>query len=1035
MTTIGRPAPACPDPETLAAFAEGRLKRSQLAALAGHVENCEDCIAVLEAANETIATRNVVPARPRTWWLAVAAAAVAGVIALGVYRVAFHDRSPMSRLIALTPRSARPAEARLSGGFPWAEYRGPMRAEDADADPRRMELIGTAGSIVAKADRERSAGAQQAAGEALVVIDNPSQAVSRLRASVEAAPSTASAWSDLAAAQYQLALRSSQPSLLPEALASADRALRIDPGMPEARFNRALILERLGIAQAAHEAWQRYLDVDSQSPWAAEARRRLAKVSGSRSEADPQRARTFAEAETLGRWAEAQRRGDDAAAQRELRDARAVGETLAGRGESLLSGAVQTIDGAAAPARATLAEAHLVYRRGRIEYSRRQQDAALVDLDHAAVLFAGAKSPMALVARYYAASVRFDQNGIAAARSALQDVLAAADAHPGYLALGAEVRWELALTLMVDGDWSGALPLLEQSRTAFERLDERNHLGFINSLLADTLLSVGRLDDAWAARIRAFTLLSAEGGDRLPVSMKAAAQMELRSGRMTTARALLDVARNTAASPTVAADVLIHIALVDVALRDTERAEIALRDAAAAANRIVDADARRLARTHLEFAGAALRVKSDPARARDMLTRAIDGYRAAGRPVFLPECFLLRARTEPRQAAAADLESGIAVLEQSPVRTGAVVGTGVLNAGVALYEDAIRLCAARDDLEGAFRYAERSRIQPDGISIATVHELQQRLAGSDDAVLQVTELPEELVTICVTEQGAAMQRQPLQSAADALSPAQLYDAVIRGFGPLFAHCHQLIVVAGGRLRDVPFAALLDSTTHRYLIEQMAVSTAMSASALRPAPPIRAAGSLLAVALPSGNTNAGLPESAGEVGAVSALYRGARTIAPDAATFSAFAAAAPSASVIHIAGHTSEQSGEAGVALVFAHERVTWKTIAGWRLSREPIVILAACNTLRQRFSANVRSQTLGDGFLAAGATDVVGTLTPIADTDARELFLSIHRHLVAGDVPAEAVRAAQTEAMARHSDAWRAVASLTRCINRNEKRS
>jgi CHAT domain-containing protein len=517
--------------------------------------------------------------------------------------------------------------------------------------------------------------------------------------------------------------------------------------------------------------------------------------------------------------------------------------------------------------------------------------------------------------------------------------------------------------------------------------------------------------------------------------MKAAAQMELRSGRMTTARALLDVARNTAASPTVAADVLTHIALVDVALRDTERAEVALRDAAAASNRIVDPDARRLARTHLEFASAALRVTSDPARAREMLTRAVDGYRTAGRLVFLPECFLLRARTESPQTAAEDLESGIAVLEQSPIRTGAVVGTGVLNAGVALYEDAIRLCAARNDVEGAFRYAERSRTQPDGIPIATVHELQQRLAGSGAAVLQVTELPEELVTTCVTERGATMQRQPLRRAADSLTPAELYDAVIRGFEPQLAHCHQLIVVAGGRLRDVPFAALVDAKAHRYLIEQMAVSTAMSASALRPAPPSRAGGSLLAVSLPSGNTNAGLPESAGEVGAVSALYPGARTIAPEAATFTAFEAAAPSARVIHIAGHTSQQSDEAGVALIFAQDRVTWRAIAQRRLSREPIVILAACNTLRQRFSANVRSQTLGDGFLAAGATDVVGTLTPIADGDARELFLSIHRHLAAGDVPAEAVRAAQREAIARHSDAWRAVASLTRCINGNEKRS
>jgi len=428
---------------------------------------------------------------------------------------------------------------------------------------------------------------------------------------------------------------------------------------------------------------------------------------------------------------------------------------------------------------------------------------------------------------------------------------------------------------------------------------------------------------------------------------------------MTTARALLDVARNTAtSSPVARADVLMHVALVDVALRDTERAEVALRDATAAANRIADPDARRLARTHLEFAGAALRVTSDPARAREMLTRAVDEYRAGGRLVFLPECYLLRARTEPQPAAAEDLESGIAVLEQSPVRNGAVVGTGVLNAGVALYEDAIRLCADRGDIEGMFRYAERSRTQPEGIPIATVRELQQRLAASAAAVLQVTELPQELVTICITERGAAIQRHPLRRAADSLSPAELYDAVIRGFGPQLASCHQLIVVAGGRLRDVPFAALLDARTHRYLIEQMAVSTAMSASALRPAPHSRATGSLLAVALPSGNTNAGLPESAGEVGAVSALYPGARTIAADAATFAAFEAAAPAASVIHIGRpHQPAVRTRPAWHSSFAHDRVTWRAIAQRRLSREPIVILAACNTLRQRFSANVRSQT------------------------------------------------------------------------------
>jgi CHAT domain-containing protein len=191
----------------------------------------------------------------------------------------------------------------------------------------------------------------------------------------------------------------------------------------------------------------------------------------------------------------------------------------------------------------------------------------------------------------------------------------------------------------------------------------------------------------------------------------------------------------------------------------------------------------------------------------------------------------------------------------------------------------------------------------------------------------------------------------------------------------------------------------------------------------------ASGSLLAVALPSGTSNAGLPESAREIADVSGLYSSAVTITPEHATFAAFSDAAPDANVIHIAGHTRQQSGEAGTALLFADDRVTWTSIALEHLPRAPVVVLAACETLREHAAPNVRSMTLGDGFLAAGATDVIGTLTPIADADARDLFQSIHRHLAAGSAAADAVRAAQIEALARQSNAWRSIESLTRCIN------
>src|SRR5436305_12645336 len=167
-------------------------------------------MATVEALNETIATRNVIPMRkPRTWWLAAAAAVAIAVVSLVVVR---EQRSPMARLIELAPRSARPVEARLSGGFPWASYRGPLRAEEADAAPPRMRLIGTAGDLVAKADRDRSADAQKTAGVALLVIDQPAAAIGRLRAATQASPRDAAAWSDLAAAQDSAALRLSRPS-------------------------------------------------------------------------------------------------------------------------------------------------------------------------------------------------------------------------------------------------------------------------------------------------------------------------------------------------------------------------------------------------------------------------------------------------------------------------------------------------------------------------------------------------------------------------------------------------------------------------------------------------------------------------------------------------------------------------------------------------------------------------------------------------------------------------------------------------------
>lgn len=272
------PSTQCPTDETLARFASGDIDDATRNEVLAHIESCSDCMAAVLSANahleeERSVGRDWSGRRARSdsrWWLgAVAAAALIAVIAFPLLR---HRDDAMFRLVTLAPASARNVEPRLSGGFAWAPYRGPMRSSDLAADAARLKLGGAAGDAIARAQRDRSEEAQHTAGVALILVDQPAEAADRLRRAAEQSPDDVHVWSDLAAARYAAAVELQRPSLLPEALAAADRGLRIDPKSAEALFNRALILEHMGLTSDARKAWLRYLEVDHNSSWATEAR-------------------------------------------------------------------------------------------------------------------------------------------------------------------------------------------------------------------------------------------------------------------------------------------------------------------------------------------------------------------------------------------------------------------------------------------------------------------------------------------------------------------------------------------------------------------------------------------------------------------------------------------------------------------------------------------------------------------------------------------------------------------------------------------
>jgi tetratricopeptide (TPR) repeat protein len=1068
------PLPQCPDDETLAAWVDGRLSKAETAVLIEHASTCEECLPMIDAANETFHAE-AVAAPVRMWtgrrrWLLAAAAVLMIALPASFLLVRSNRHDPVQELVDGAPRSVRASEARFSGGFAWAPYRGSMRASGTAVDREQMKLVGAAAEALDRAEHDPSAGAQRAAGVAMVLIDQAEEGMARLAAETKRSPRDAGAWSDLAAAQYAGAL-AGRTSLYPEALASADRALRIDPSLREGLFNRALVLERLGLRNQARAAWQSYLDHDSSSPWAAEAREHLGRLAatgaavpfdtdrqrletaaaagdermvGTLAGRHGERARAYAEVEYLGRWAEGLQKKDIAEATRWLTISRNIGAALAGiSGESLLRDAVRTIDAADATRQQRIAEAHVVYRRGRIAFSRRDLSGGERDLRLAAAQFSAAGDPMSLAARSYAAGARLAQNDVVAARGELTALAAEVDAVRGYLSLAGQVRWELARCLIFDGDWNTAARVLAEAETLFRRAGEPINEATIAMMLADAWTAAGRPDDAWSARTRAFATFAGAGTiEQLQIAVDGAAADALRAGNPETARALIGVGESLArdaANDLLLADMLTRKSLLDAA-SDPKAAESAAAGATTAALRIPDPALRARYLADADLAMAAALVDSDAQRSSDLSSRALETYTANGLTGLVAEPYLVRARASlrlgDRAAAARDLGAGIDAVEQHPASAGGtVIGTGVLDAGSALFEEAIALDLDRNDVRSAFAHAERSR----GVAAGTgaLDELRGRLAGSGTAVVVSIVLPRELVLLAVTEGSVSasrrkMAREDVVAMAAHSDDSALHDLLIRPAATALASAHSVIIVPDKLLERVVYAALRDPATNRRLLERMSVATAGSATSLRTSPAPARRVTMTAIELPSGTTvrSAALPEAELELAEIGGLYGTVRQVSPDEVTAQAVEEYGAAADVVHIAGHTEENAATGGEALAAGSSAISWRTIAAMR-GMAPVVVLSACNTLRRPDDPNRRALSLGGAFVAAGAQDVFGTLEPIGDRDARGLFFALHEQLARGVAAPEALRRVQLAQIGRPDGAWRRLALLTTIIHRN----
>lgn len=585
---------------------------------------------------------------------------------------------------------ARPGEGRLSQ-LPWASY-SPRRS------PQSMQ------SFRQTADLAREALAARRTSETLrndaivaLVAGNTKLGIAELAEATQQSPEDASLWSDLAAAHLQRNAALSDPYELVLALAAADRAVRIDPSLLPARFNRALAYEGLSLRRAAAADWQMLEDREHDPGWRGEIsdhvmtlHRPLPRVDWQASLAaveeavhrgdagkvrsivsdSPQRFREYVEEQLLPTWGR-----QDGAAEKSLAVARALGQALAATHKDRMTAdtvnqiaRLQAVDPEGSR---QLARALQAYGEG---VSLMQQEAFSLALPHfhtARKALSRLRSPFAGWATFQTGYCQIRTFDMANARTLLEE-LTQTPWVAQYKALHGRTLWMLALIEAVEGNLTASLTDLEIALRNFQALGEKDNVAWLRAFVAVDFDYLGKRNEAWRQLYP--VLQELESLDKPQAQMAvwhAAASLAHEQGELGVAQAFVDeLLRSTKATGQSSAivEALRWRAVILAKLGRKADAAGDLREAWAYQQRVSDPRSRRSLEGDLRLAEGELAVGVSPEQAIAALDPAIEIFRSLSYHYQLGHAFYLRALAEDKLGRfddeERDLAAAIAELER-----------------------------------------------------------------------------------------------------------------------------------------------------------------------------------------------------------------------------------------------------------------------------------------------------------------------------------------------------------------------------------
>lgn len=912
-------------------------------------------------------------------------------------------------------------------------------------------------------------------GSASTDSAGPRRAVALLERLVHRFPEDIELRNDLVVAHLEAAERQED---LGELLRALDRiaTLTDDPSIAEVRFNRAIVLQRLGLSASARKAWSEVLATERDSTWLREARARIRQLELAGDTLTPrdfpQRARDQVFAR-LGAWARAHVTGDTAARERELERMREAGDSLgrlqADRSVSLIVDWLKALR----PPYLKLAARGLASFSEGVQFEQAgEYERSLGALTRAEILLSQLASPAALWASQSIAAAQINLTRYGDADTRLARLVKTAPATMP--ALKGRALWLLATIRLRRGEFERAIEGYHSARPYFVVARDARNEAAISFLLTEALQLAGTVKESFPEALKGLRTLSPYRTSlHLHSQLVAVADLARRSGLKRASIALLseaiEVDRGLPRLDALVASLCAR-ASDHAALGDTSQALVDL-GSAGSASRSLSGFSSELARASIALTRGRVLSAFAPDEAFGALTEAAASYRSLG--VWGYE---LAARSEIARSA---LQQGRRVEAESHLRYAAglvarVQGTyqsvasrsAFHETAEGVYDALSSLALDRRDAAGALDYLEAQREavwtkRPGPLTSRAARGSLRRVAAHlprDVIFIAYGVFPEELIAWYAGPARSGFQRAQISrdslvallgvpdipqhpsSRAPRQATERLFDLLLRPILEIAGPASQLIIVPDRELTAAPFAALRDAATGRYIIQTHSIrihpSAAFTAAVLSldaRLPPSQSALVVGDPALPS-DSRIALPSLAGasrEAQTVGSLYVGSRVILGEGASKGAVLRALETATgVFHFAGHAvfnEERPASSYLALAArvpgAESRLEAWEITRLRLSKLRLVVLSGCSTLRSRFSRTGAAAGIAFSFLYAGVPATLSTNAEIGDTEAVDIVIAFHRYLQSGLPSHRALQRAQIDAASQErassiSNAW-----------------